>query len=199
MSQDINLKEIQRKAWTSYFQDGLWDIFFGLLMLTMGIRALTDNVWFTFVIGAAVLVALLGKKLITIPRVGRVKFGPARKVKQKKLMAVVGISVVATLVLLLLALSGLDLLTTGVRAAIQGVGFALLFGLMAYFMDFGRLYAYGLLFAIGMVLWELLGDPIGPIAFCVSGSVALLIGLVMLVRFLREYPKLPKEIADGND
>lgn len=188
MSQNINLKELELKAWTSYFQDGLWDIFMGLLMLTMGIRELTDNVWSTFGVGAAVLVSLVGKKFITVPRIGRVKFGPARKAKQRKLMAVVGIAVLATLILLLTTLLGLDT-PQAVVAPILVICIALVFGLMAYYMDFRRLYAYGLLFAISMALWETLEEPIGPIAFSVSGGIALLIGLVVLIRFIHKYPK----------
>lgn len=201
MTQDINLKELELKAWTSYFQDGLWDIFMGLLMLTMGIRGLTDNVWFTLGVGAAVLVSLVGKKFITVPRIGRVKFGPARKAKQRKLMAVVGIAVLATLILLLTTLLGLDT-PQAVVAPILVICIALVFGLMAYYMDFGRLYAYGLLFAISMALWETFEEPIGPIAFSVSGGIALLIGLVVLIRFLRKYPKTaegPPLEGESND
>lgn len=201
MSQNINLKELELKAWTSYFQDGLWDIFMGLLMLTMGIRGLTDNVWFTLGVGAAVLVSLVGKKFITVPRIGRVKFGPARKAKQRKLMAVVGIAVLATLILLLTTLLGLDT-PQAVVAPILVICIALVFGLMAYYMDFGRLYAYGLLFAISMALWETLDSPIGPIAFSVSGGIALLIGLVLLIRFIHKYPKAaegPPLEGESND
>jgi hypothetical protein len=61
-------------------------------------------------------------------------------------------------------------------------------------MDFKRLYAYGLLFAISMALWETLDTPTGPIAFSVSGGIALLIGLAALIRFLRRYPKTAEEV-----
>lgn len=187
MGEKINLKEIERKAWTSYFEDGFWDIFMGLLMLTTGIRSLTDNVWFTLGILAALLISVIGKKLITIPRIGRVKFGPARKVKQKKLAAVLIISVLVTLALLLLPHSGLALPKISI-SPIMAIWIAVIFGLLAYYMDFGRLYAYGLLFAISEVLWGLFGKPIGPIAHTVSGIVILFIGLVLLTRFLHKYP-----------
>lgn len=192
MNQNINLKEIERKAWTSYFQDGLFDIFLSIFMLTMAIRALTDNVWFIFMVLVAVLVVPLGKRFITIPRIGLVKFGPARKARLWKLRAVGGIAFLAMLVVLLLILSGSNLPSKEIRAAIQGIGLTLLFCLMAYFWDFRRLYVYGMFYAIGMVLWEMLGDPVGPIAFLVSGSVTLLIGIALFVSFLRKYPK-PKE------
>jgi len=81
-----------------------------------------------------------------------------------------------------------------VTAPVLVVGIALVFGLMAYFMDFPRLYAYGLLFAISIALTEALWPSrISGIAFVVSGGIALLIGLVMLVRFLRRYP-VPAEM-----
>lgn len=189
MSREINLKELERKAWTSYFEDGLWDIFMGLLMLTGGIRDLTDNLWSYLMVLAAVLVLPLGKKFITIPRIGRVKFGPARKVKRKKMAAVLIISVLATLALLLLPLSGVALPKIPI-SPIMAISIALVFGLVAYYVDFRRLYAYGLLFATPELLWGLFGKPIGPIVPKVSGIVILLVGLVVFMRFLRKYPLL---------
>jgi predicted neutral ceramidase superfamily lipid hydrolase len=131
---------------------------------------------------------LVGKKLVTTPRVGRVKFGMSRKVKRRKVIAIVSISVVATFVLLLLGMLRLDP-SSLVTAPILVVGIALAFGLMAYFMEFPRLYTYGLLFAISIALTEALWPSrISGIAFVASGGIALLIGLVMLVRFLAKYP-----------
>jgi hypothetical protein len=195
--QRLDLEQLERKAWTSYFEDGLWDIFFGLMMLTMGVRALTDNVWFTSMMIAGVLVPSVGKRLVTIPRIGRVKFGPARKARHGKVRAVVAISVLGTLVSLLLGLWTGLYPSGAVGAFVLAIWVPLVFGLMAYYMDFGRLYAYGLLFAASAVLWELLGSPAGPIAFSVSGSAALLVGLVLLTRFVGKYPKAaPEESLD---
>ncbi|MFQ6087917.1 MAG: hypothetical protein ACE5K0_03325 [Candidatus Methanofastidiosia archaeon] len=198
MVQNMNLKELERKTWKSYFQDGLWDIFLGMMMLLGGIRGLTDNVWFTLMMLPAILIIPLGKKFITIPRIGYVKFGSERKGKLKKLKAVVIISVFATFVVLLLVLSGRDMGTKEIQTIIQAVGFPLVFSLMAYHMDFERLYVYGLFFAAGAVLWELYGSPIGPIAFSVSGSITLLIGLILLIRLLRDYPIPVEEASDVN-
>ena len=194
--QNLDLKQIERRAWTSYFEDGLWDIFFGLMMLTMGIRALTDNVWFTFGMGGAVLVMAGGKRVITVPRMGLVNFSPARKARQQKVRVVIGVSALAGLVSLLLGLLT-GLAPSGVAAAlIVGLLVSLVFALIAYFMEFGRLYVHGLVFATGFVLWELLGTPIGPVALCISGSAAVLTGAVVLIRFLRKYPKPSLEQLD---
>ena len=69
----------------------------------------------------------------------------------------------------------------------------------SYFQDGLWDIFFGLLFAIGAVLWELLGNPIGPIAFSVSGSATLLFGLVLLARLLRKYPKPPQELSDSDE
>ena len=36
MSEMIDLHHVERRAWRLYFQDGLWDIFLGLLFLGWG-------------------------------------------------------------------------------------------------------------------------------------------------------------------
>lgn len=188
MTEKINLKEIEKKAWISCSSlDGLFDIAIGLIMLTTGIRTLADNAWFTLLILAAVLVVVVGKRYITTPRIGRVKFGAVRKVKQRNVIAVLGISVLANLVLLLLSNSELILPEMSI-SPIVAIWLLVVFGLLAYYLDFRRLYVYGLLFAISEVLWGLFDKPTGPIAFSVSGSAALLIGTVLLIRFLRRYP-----------
>ena len=87
---DTDLKKIESKVWTSYFKDGLWDIFFGLMLLTMGLRTLTDNVLFTFGMLAAVLVHILGKRWITVPRLGVVRFSETRRKKRSFLIYLIG-------------------------------------------------------------------------------------------------------------
>jgi MFS family permease len=190
MSQNINLKEIERKSWTSYFQDGFYDIFMGLLMLGMGLNLLVDaNDWYIAVLWlVGLLILIIGRRLITIPRVGRVKFGPERRIKQKKVVIVLMISLIVGLALSFIPLSGVEP-SKIVVAAVAGVWIILIFSLVAYFMDFRRLYAYGLLFAISMALANALDDLIPTILFFASGSIALLVGLVVLIRLIRKYPK----------
>lgn len=193
MSQNINLKEIERKSWTSYFQDGFWDILMGLLMLGTGFNILFDEtVWYIAIFSLALLILIVGRRLITIPRVGRVKFGPERRIKQKKVFIVLAISLIVGSAISFIPLSGVEP-SKIVVAAVAGVWIILIFSLVAYFMDFRRLYAYGLLFAISMALANALDDLIPTILFFVSGSIALLVGLIVLIRFIRKYPKT----ADG--
>lgn len=195
MAQGIDVKAIERKAWTSYFEDGLWDIFLGAMTLIGVIRSVTDNVWYTLLVAPLILVLPLGKKLITIPRLGHVRFGPARKRQLDKLTAGLIVSVLAVFALLLLIYSGLSLPSTP-TSPIMAVWIAVFFGVLAHYLDFGRLYAYGLLYGVSEVLWGQFGKSIGVITQTISGIAILFVGLVVLARFLQRY-SIPAEASLG--
>lgn len=197
MSQMISLQDVERRAWTLYFQDGLWDIFFGLLFLGGGLRALTDNLWFYLLVAAGVLVIILGKRWITLPRLGQIDYSPQRKARTNVVRLVAFGAMIITAVIFVLAVGGADL--SGIPVGwifvlmVPGV-----FLLMAYMMDFQRLYGYAVLVAIFMVITELYGDPAAAWAQIVAGLVPLTIGIVLLVRFLRRYPVVDEEaLAEG--
>lgn len=64
MSQNINLKELERKAWTSYFQDGLWDMYLGLQLLAWGLAPLLEEIvplsdWWVAVLAAPLMLVYL--------------------------------------------------------------------------------------------------------------------------------------------
>ena len=82
---DINLKEIEKRTYISYHQDGLIDIFIGIYILLFATAILANNVldlstWFVIpAIFPALMVPIwIGlKKRITVPRIGFVKFKKA--------------------------------------------------------------------------------------------------------------------------
>ena len=196
MAGRISLKEVELKAWSSYFEDGMWDIFLGAMLLISGIRSVTDYVWYTLLILPLILVLPLGKRLITTPRLGHVKFGPSRKARQRKAVVALIISVVAIFALLLLSNSGLALPPRMLISPMMAVWIAVIFGVLAYFLDFKRLYAYGLLYGMSEVIWGQFGKPVGPVAQTIIGIAILAIGLVVFVRFLRRYPLPAKGASD---
>ncbi|MBU7019023.1 MAG: hypothetical protein HXS44_16050 [Theionarchaea archaeon] len=191
---NINLKELERKAFASYFEDGLWDIFLGIFMAGMGIRSLTDNVVFTLLAMAGIPILFLGKKAITLPRIGYVKFSQTRKDKQMKVMWILIVSVIATLLLLSLIVSRQS--PSVLIATLMGISFAGVLCVIAYYMDFRRLYLYGILFGITVWLTEVFGSPAGPLASTISGGIALSIGLIQFIRFLHKYPNLEESTDD---
>jgi len=110
----LNLKEIEKKAYRSTFQDGIWDIFLGLLLLNLAFGALLANSGVSHGLNMTILTALgvlillafmTGKKRITVPRMGFVKFGQKRKRKIWKSRLILLLSVFAGLVVFLAALA----------------------------------------------------------------------------------------------
>ena len=105
MNTPLNLKELERKAFRSFYQDGFWDLFFGLMMLAMYTFTLFDNMEnkslripaLLFLEGGAVFVLIYGKKQITAPRLGSVTFGK----KRKKRLAYVFLANLLSLIILI--------------------------------------------------------------------------------------------------
>ena len=211
MSQNISLKELERKAWTSYFQDGLWDIYLGLLLLAMAVWALLSDVGFSESWGMAIFIGLevlamlvlwIGKKLITVPRMGRVKFGPKRKAKLSWVRVILFISVLVGAGVFIAALAMRTsrpewLNGTFVFPAAWMVNAMVVFSLGAYFLDFSRLYLIGVMYALPVpldIVFRQFSDiDLSFIAFGVPAMVILIVGLVVFARFLREYPLLLEE------
>ena len=215
MSQTINLKELERKAFRSTFQDGLWDMYLGFLLLIMGmgpvLPALNKSVTWTLVI--LLMLSVLawmafwaGKKFITIPRMGRVKFGPQRKAKLKKTRAVLFLSALLGVILFVLrATWNMEWAARiPIPAYIWAVQAIVVFGLGAYFLDVSRFYAYGVFYAIpvpvGIVLLQNTGLPgFMFLPFGVSGGIMVIVGVGLFIRFLREYPVVPEEASYGSN
>lgn len=209
----FNLNEIERKAYRSTFQDGIWDIFLGLILLILALSALLSNIGakkglhMTILIALQALVLLAfiaGKKCITVPRMGFVKFGPKRKGKIKKSRIVLFGSVLTGAVVFIVATLVIRSYPTGqpklllLLPAAWIANAVIVFSFLAYYLDCTRLYAYGVLFAlpvpVDMVVKEFVGVNLSPIAFAIPATVMLAVGTVLLVRFLRDYPLPAKEV-----
>lgn len=211
----FNLNEIEKKAYRSTFQDGIWDIFLGSLLLILAVGALLSNIGvpegrnmiILVVLQVLVLLAFIaGKKCITVPRMGFVKFGPKRKRKIRKSRIILLGSVVAGAVVFVAAALVIRSYPAGrpklllLLPAAWVANAIIVFSLLAYYLDCTRLYAYGVLFAlpvpVDMVVKEFAGVNLSPIAFAIPATVMLVIGTVLLVRFLRDYPFPAKEVCN---
>ena len=192
MSGMLDLRDVERRAWTLYFQDGLWDIFLGLMFLGGGLRSLTDNLWFYLLVLAGVLIFILGKRFITLPRLGQIKYSAGRRARTNVVRVVALGAMIVTAVIFTMAVTGADL-----AGAPVGWIFAIMvpgvFIVMAYMMDFTRLYFYAILIAVFTISSELYGDPAAAWAQIIAGLLPLLVGIVLLVRFLRTYPAVDEE------
>jgi len=72
MSQEKQFKDLGRKAYLSYHQDGLIDILIGLGILGFGLMMLTDSVVFNMLAWMPIIFYVPLKNRITVPRFGYV-------------------------------------------------------------------------------------------------------------------------------
>ena len=211
MAPDIDLKKIEQKTYSTYFQDGLWDILIGLLSVGWGLMVLTDFAAFGGILFAVLYMVVLGiKRLITYPRIGHVKFLNARR-RLTKNMAV-GLAVF--IFLALITVYFLLLTREGIRPAfltwlnnyftepsllIMAVVPAIIISVFAYIYRINRWYFYALLSMAGFIIGALGQTEFSmglPIAIC--GTVIVLCGLTFLIRFIRRHPKFAGEKVDEN-
>lgn len=199
MLQDIDLKKIERKAWMSYFQDGLYDIFLGLFVFGWGLMMLTDMAWLAGAWFVVFYTTILGlKKRITYPRIGYVKFGQ----KQTRLTAKF---ILLGVILMLLGLLVFWLFNTGSRPQWLSEYFLLLFGgmiaivvsLIGYWIKVSRLFIYAVLIFAASALNQWGNIPM-KFGLIVAGSLIMLYGVAVLVQFIRKYPIPPSEESNGN-
>ena len=191
MNQNIDLTALERQSWRSYHKDGLFDLFWGAMLVAAFMGAVTAQM--------VVLVALqlaagatfqVAKRRITIPRMGIVQFGPDRRTRKKKTSAIMAVSAVVTVVLVAFTASrvggeGLSLIERNVMVIGFGVWLLLVFAIAAYWMDNLRLFTMG--GAVVLSLWAALFLDT-PVGFLLTGVAFLAVGAVELCRFLRSYP-----------
>ena len=212
MSAMLDLREIERRAFRSTYQDGLWDMCWGAIVMAMAIsmHRPEDGYGPANIILATVVPVVagglfwLGKKLITLPRMGQVRFGPARKRRGRTLAIILGLVVLVQAGIV--GLTALGWLNPQVGAKINGfladhslerlavaalgslfVGPSMI--LIAYFIDFPRGYYIAVMMSLAVFLMILLNRPVYAV---VIGGLIFLPGLVLFVRFLKRYP-LPQE------
>ena len=120
-------------------------------------RALTDNLWYYLLIVVGVTIALAGKWLVTLPRIGRVRLGPKRMRRHRALAIVIVLLPIATFAALLLAtretLPGGNMVGLALAALVPIILVAI-----AYLLGFSRPYAYAAMAAIYMALTEFYWD-----------------------------------------
>jgi hypothetical protein len=211
VSQTLDLKQLERLAFRRTYQDGLYDIYLGGIFVSFAVFAFTvfpgseteslvPLVYLVLGIGLSGLLFGLGKKYITLPRIGLVNFGPARRKRKKDLALALAIIVAVQVVVILLQFSSLqfpavrDALTPllgrvgGNRlmvAIVASVFVAPGLLLIAYKGDIPRGYFHAVVMTLAIFLMILLDSA----WWMVLGGVLVLVpGLVLLFLFLQNYP-----------
>ena len=195
MATDKDLKQIQRKIYLSFFQDGLWDILLGLFILGWGVGILTEM---TALIGGWAVAAYFGiwgvKKWLTYPRVGVAVVPQAKKTTTRLL--------IAGIVVFLLGVMAFVLFSAATTPDWLGKFFIFIFGviiaapvlMIGLWWSISRWYVYAALILAGAASHQWFGVPLGY-AFITPGAIIILSGLIILLKFLRRYPR--REGGDG--
>ena len=207
MTNKTSLREIEKKTYMSYLQDGLLDIFVGVYILLVGIGILlltmTDfSMWFIVpAIFPAIMVPIWisAKKRITMPRIGFVNFGVRGANKMMALfIGLMAAGLGAFMVLGMGAFTGQgweltlkDFLISNIMIII-GIAAATISSLFAYTMGLKRLYGYGMLTLLLFFTGYFLAIPFEYFVVTI-GLVIIISGFVLLMRFIRKYP-----IAQGD-
>ena len=213
MTDKLDLKEIERRAFRSTYQDGLLDIQYGLIVAFMSIFIYRPDAGYsplniilsTGCILLSGILFLVGKRFITIPRMGMVKFGEQRHKKARHLAIVLGIFVFFQVGLVILTSMGssnaglgswLDNVVgnhSGSLLIVASIGSMIVGSSMmviSFFSDFERGFYISILMAIAVFLMIFLNRPMWPILISL---VIIIPGVVLLIRFITRYPVVKGE------
>ena len=197
---NVNLKEIEKRTFVSYHQDGLIDIFIGTYILLFAAAILVNDIldlstWFII---PAIFPALMVpiwialKKRITIPRIGYVKFKATGA--NKLTIIFIGTLVMGVFTFFLFAFASTQSWALELRTIITqngmlfiGLGAFIISSLFGYTIGLKRLYGYGLL---ALALFGLLQFIVFPFEYILLaiGLTIITCGVSLLTRFVKKYP-----------
>jgi MFS family permease len=215
MSEKISLKEAEQKAFRAIFLDGLNEMLWGLIILSLVLSAILRDpvgvplnylpVFLVLVIG--IPAQLAAKKWLVTPRMGLVMFAPRRRRKISRVRWVMIILFVITLIVFLLPFlnKGETVTVNGPYWIVDAVfGFAViaLFSFIAFSYEQPRMHLYGLLLGLSLPFDVVFEETTGldwPLGMFVAGSVMLVVGIVIFSRFLRDYPIPEGGVYDGSN
>lgn len=209
MNSTDQLKEIERRAYRSTFEDGIYDVALGILLVLFGILPIAEmtglsRFYFYPLLIVLPLAALLAKRCITVPRLGAVEFGPKRKARARVMAWIFGAAIVLMAPVLILVLTGRNDGAAGEQTALWIIITAAALPILtmaAFLMDYPRMYVYLGVVCAGIVEFEFLSPVIGKVPGAVvslglPGIIILVFGIVLFSRFLRKYPAQGREAHD---
>ncbi len=195
LNEVVDLKQIERRIYLSYHQDGLIDIFVGAALFSLSLIIwLLPEYWY-FLIGslAAFTISFAGlKKAITIPRIGYVEFSPTRQ--RKTIFIFLGFTVILVVfnILGIIAMFypplGIFLFESVFTILIIGVIGGLIFVAIGYSSYIRRFYSYGIIL-FSSALFTTLFPVFVVLPGLVLGFIMTFYGSLLLYRFVKRYPK----------
>ena len=195
--ENTNLKDIEKNSFIkSHHEDGLLDIFLGIIFFSWSVNIFINNDYLHLVVLVIGLMAYgITKKRVVQPRIGVVKFGKERMKNTFMVSIILTLSLIFGLVMVLLPKLGLITKSVSMIVIIVPLNILIVFGLMANFLSFNRLYWYSILlaasFAAFFIMKEILNVQDGAYFIIASSLLMIIIGSILFVKFIKKYP-LPK-------
>ena len=208
MSKTTDLRQIQRRTnQLMNFEDGFWDLLLGCIFMMLALypvtRELLGPVWnlvlFLSVLALLVAVELLLRRYVSGPRIGYAQ--PRRSPKLRLVLAFTILMVLITFGLVLVTLLSPESVPSAPVEASAGRSYLVelivvlfmggLFSALGYLYGVTRLYFYGWMLGLANLASVYMVHNAGwtvLIPLAMAAGIILLIGLVLLVRFLRKYP-----------
>jgi hypothetical protein len=210
MSEITNFRKIQQRIiQLTSFEDGFWDLLLGIIFLLLAVYPVTRErlgpewnvVLFLSLLALMVMGQLALRYSVSGPRIGYVM---ARRSPKLRLLLIltVGLVLITSGLLMLTLLSPRAESASSLPAkASAGRGYMVeiivlfvlggLFSLMGYLFRVTRLYFYGWMLGLTNLASIYMEHNAGwtfQIPSAIAAGIILLIGFVLLVRFLRKYP-----------
>jgi len=192
MATPINLEKFEKKVWQLQFRDGSWEMMFGMMLVIFAIRTITDQVYFTGLIIVGLVVFILGKKFVTMPRLGKVKFGKKRVKRQQWTGLVFAGVLIGMMTLFVLSADGIFL--ADLTYIIIVAFLVTVFAAVAYYLDYWIFLGIGIVFGAQEIIFQVYGDPNAAYFGIAAGSLLLVAGIWQFTRFLKKYPKPDREV-----
>jgi hypothetical protein len=210
MSETTDLRQIQRRVFQLMsFEDGLWDLLLGITFMFLAIYPVTRErlgpvlnlVLFLSLLALMVVGQLIVRHLMSEPRIGYVVPRASPKLRILAIFTIVMVLITFGLVVLTLLSPGLGSTSSipveaSPRRSYTVELIALLvmggsFSAMGYLFGVTRLYFYGWMVGLAYLASVYMEHNAGwtfLIPLAIAAGIILLIGFVLLVRFLRKYP-----------
>jgi hypothetical protein len=208
MSKTTDLRQIQRRTnQLMNFEDGFWDLLLGCIFMMLALypvtRELLGPVWnlvlFLSVLALLVAAELLLRRYVSGPRIGYAQ--PRRSPKLRLVLVFTVLMVLITFGLVLVTLLSPESVPSPPVEASPGRSYLVeliallvigsLFSALGYLYGVTRLYFYGWMLGLANLASVYMVHNAGwtvLIPLAMAAGIILLIGLVLLVRFLRKYP-----------
>lgn len=205
MKNQVDLKAAERKVFSLSLEDGLWDIFVGLMILGLAVSPILTPIlgdfWASFIFlpiwGLSALGVIVIKRKVVTPRIGIVRLG--RRNQMKKFRITLTILSVVLLLTVLGSLFFINISNSAIfRTSFMSGMILAIFLIGANVLQQTRFVFYGILTALAPVIGELMWIQWQtihhgyPISFGFVSVFIMVFGLVKFISFIKIY-SIPEE------